>query len=225
MSQEVLTASLPSSSLRDAVSALILSKPSENAERFRDTLRSFVLKNERLGDPRLPQHMPNWQGVDPAAQKRFLSWLARDSIQFFFNTILPKNDKNRRRADFWLNYYEKIIDFQVAVSDQDYHKLVHIRSRGEIPYYSRVDESATSAFLMKFDGGGVEYVIVEFSDVPNAAYIYNVQAFESTGVGLRTEKFNLKRHLKHEGKHRRISHTYNWEETARKVLAELGIRP
>jgi len=226
MIKDVLTETLMSGALHAAVSSLILSQSAERSESFQHTLRSYVQSCRRLGDPRLRQCAPNWRDMEADAGQRFLSWLAKENILFFFNTILPRNDENRRRADFWLWYHKQIKDFQVAISEQDYWKLKANKSATDLPLHSRVTHASTSAFLMKFQGYETEYIIVEFSETGNAAYIYERAVFESRNVNLRTPSFDLKRHLKHEGhKHPRILHLGTWEYTARQKLAELGIRP
>jgi len=84
----------------------------------------------------------------------------------FFDTLVPNNDENRRRARFWLEYAKKqgkVKDFQVAVSDDDIYRIRASRAK-TIPSYSRVTGGKTSAFLMVFEGYGTEYVIIEFSE-------------------------------------------------------------
>jgi hypothetical protein len=225
MIKDVLAETVNSGALHTAVSSLILSQSAEKSESFQQTLRSYVQSCPRLGDPRLRQCAPNWRDMDPEAAQRFLSWLAKENILFFFNTILPRNDENRRRADFWLRYHKQIRDFQVAISEQDYWKLKANKSTAGLPLHSRVSQSSTSAFLMKFQGYGTEFIIAEFSETGNAAYIYDRAAFESKNVNLRTPFFQLNRHLKHDGRKDRILHLGTWESPARQKLAELGIRP
>jgi hypothetical protein len=225
MIRDVLTESLLPSALHHTASSLILSRSAEKSESFQQTLRSYVENHPRLGDPRLRQCMPNWRDMEIEAQQRFLSWLAKENILFFFNTILPRNDENRRRADFWLRYHKQITDFQVAISEQDFWKLKANRSKGNVPVHSRVTQGSTSAFLMKFKGYGSEYIVAEFSETGNAAYIYDQATFESRNVNLRTPQFQLNRHLKHERWPHRILHLGVWESSARRKLAELGIRP
>lgn len=225
MIKDVLTDTLMPGALHAAVSTLILSRSAEKSEAFQQTLRSYVQSCTRLGDPRLRQSAPNWRDMDPEAAQRFLSWLAKENILFFFNTILPRNDENRRRADFWLRYHKQIRDFQVAISEQDYWKLKAKKSSVDLPLHSRVTHGSASAFLMKFQGHGSDFIIVEFSETGHAAYVYERAAFEAKNVNLRTPTFQLNGHLKHDGRMDRILHLGTWEFGARQKLAELGIRP
>lgn len=226
MIAHILTDTLLLGALYTASSALILSRSAEVSGPFQEAVRNFVQSCRWLGDPRLRQSAPNWRAMEPEARERFLSWLAKESILFFFNTILPPNDHNRRRAEFWLRYYQKITDFQVAISDADRAKILASKATSRLPLHSRVEGSVASAFLLQFRGWDRDYVVVEFSETGNAAYIYERPMFESKNVNLRTPVFQLARHLKHEGRTDRILHSQGgWEFPARQKLAELGIRP
>jgi hypothetical protein len=207
-----------------AISTLILSK-SGRAEKFQAALRAYIQPNKRLGDPRVRETAVNWRVVAPEAKQQYLSWLARDSIIFFFNTILPNNNENRRRKDFWLRYHGRIKDFQVALSEEDVWKVKSNRKISEVPYYSLVAHATTSAFLMNFEGYGGDYLVVEFSEKGNAAYIFKMADFSARGLSLRTSEFELTRHLKFDKTHR-ILHMSDWEPNASYQLAsEFGIRP
>lgn len=209
----------------DAVSSLILSESARRSDSFQRALRSYIQNHARLGDPRLRESSLNWRSIDPKAAQRYLSWLARDSITFFFNTIVPNNSENRRRKDFWLRYHDRIRDFQVAVSEADVWKIKASKKNSELLHYSHVDHPTTSAFLMKFEGYRGYFLIVEFSETGNAAYIFKFKDFESQGVTLRTPRFDLRSHLKFD-KTNRILHLGDWERAASQMLSsDFGIRP
>jgi len=208
-----------------AVSSLILCDSAKRSDAFQRALRSFIQNDKRLGDPRVRETSLNWRTITSEAAQRYLSCLARDSIIFFFNSLLPNTSENRRRKDFWLKYQDRIKDFQVAVSEDDALKLRASRQSPELLSYSHVDHPTTSAFLMKFEGYGGHYLVVEFSETGNAAYIFDFAAFESKRVSLRTHRFDLRRHLKFDKTHR-IIHNGGWEAPARSMLAaNFGIKP
>jgi hypothetical protein len=78
---------------------------------------------------------------------------------------------------------------------------------------------------MRFEGYGAHYVVVEFSEKGNAAYIFTAADFEAKRVTLRTPRFELKKHLKFDDSHR-IIHIGDWEAKASyKLASEFGIRP
>ena len=210
---------------------LILSRMAEGMPSFQSAVVGLVHSDERLGDPRLAYCAPNWRKI-PEARERFLAWLAKETLQFFFDTLVPRNDTNRRRAEFWLEYAKKqgkIKDFQVAVSEEDRPKIRASRAK-TIPSYSSITGGKTSAFLMIFEGYGTDYVVIEFSETGNAAYIYPRKAFEARGISIRSNSFDLTDDLKRiaaaeDRIFHRIATIESWETKARKQLADLGIRP
>jgi EH_Signature domain len=208
-----------------AISSLILSESATRSETFQRAVRFYVQGHKRLGDPRVRASSPNWRSIAPEAAQRYLSWLARDSIIFFFNTILPNNSENRRRKDFWLRYHDRIRDFQVAVSEEDLWKVKASQKSSDSLCYSQVVHPTTSAFLMKFEGYGGYFLVVEFSEKGNAAYIFRFSDFEARHVTMRSFQFDLKKHLKFDKAHR-IIHNGDWESAASYTLAsQFGIRP
>lgn len=203
----------------------ILSHSASKSEPFREALMQYIQGHKKLGDPRLRECALNWRSMPPEAAQQFLSWLAKKSIIFFFNTILPDNSENQRRKDFWLKYHKGIKDFQVAVSYADHWKIKASQSGQEKIAYSRVEHATASAFLMQFEGYGKKYLVVEFSETGNAAYIFHLADFERRGVSLRTATFQLKNHLKFDTTER-IIHKGQWEIRAAAQLArDFGIRP
>ena len=86
----------------------------------------------------------------------------------------------------------RIRDFQVAVSEADAWKVKASKENAELLYYSHVFHPTTSAFMMKFEGYGGHFLVVEFSEKGNAAYIFRFEAFEAQGVTMRTHRFELK---------------------------------
>jgi hypothetical protein len=225
ITEGVLSDLTPPDAFSESISSLILSQSAKRDESFQRALLSYIQCHKRLGDPRARESSPNWRSIAPEAAQRYLSWLARDSIIFFFNTILPNNSENCRRKDFWLRYHDRIKDFQVAVSDADEWKLKSSLDSENFNYYSEVAHPTTSAFLMKFEGYGQQYLIVEFSEKGHAAYIYRMADFEARGLTLRTHRFDMKNELRFDDTNR-IFHSGDWEHKwASKLSFELGIRP
>ena len=228
VSDNLLGFGLHAITYRAAMSDLINSQLPARMPEFQKAIVEVIHGDDRLGDPRLAGNAPNWRTVPADAKEKFLAWLAKETLQFFFDTLVPSNDENRRRAKFWLEYAKKqgkIKDFQVAVSDDDLYRIKASRAK-TIPSYSRVTGGNTSAFLMVFEGYGAEYVIIEFSETGNAAYVYKREHFESRRNTLRSHSFDLTGTLKR--KHdmeSRIIHVGDWEPKARRTLSELGIRP
>jgi hypothetical protein len=220
--QDVLVPELPRADFQAMISELIVSDWVEKNHAVRDELRDYVLHHKLLGDPRL--QVKNWLGMGQAATVKFLQWIARESIVFFFNHILPDNSANERRKDFWLEYLGTIKDFQVALSTRDYNRL-YARSRlADVPGFGRVDHETTSAFIMQFGvRSGDDVVIVEFSETGNAAHVFPASTFEQRAGRLRNSRFTFSK-LKHERNEDRILHLGAWEMSARNKLASWGVR-
>lgn len=225
ISNILITKYLKPEIFRKEIEKLILSDLQLRNITFASNLLNLVIRDERLGDPRISSSASNWRGMSDA-RDRILSRLAKETIEFFFNALVPANDENRRRADFWLKYTKKpgkIKDFQVAISQEDKYNI-HNRNDNLVEY-SNLEGGKTSAFLMVFEGFKEEFVVIEFSETGNAAYIYQRRKFEYIGINLRTKLYH-RQHLKRMDDVRdRIVHNGNWEIPATQKLAELGIRP
>jgi hypothetical protein len=224
MTEGLLSDLTPKDAFYYAISSLVLSESAKRSETFQRALRSYVQNHKMLGDPRVRESSVNWRLMTPEAAQHYLSWLARDSIIFFFNTILPNTNENRRRKEFWLRYHDRIRDFQVAVSEADLWKVKASQKNSDLLCYSHVAHPTTSAFLMRFEGYGAQYIVVEFSEKGNAAYIFKAADFESKRVTMRTPQFDLKKHLKFDDSER-IIHMGDWERKASyKLSSQFGIR-
>jgi hypothetical protein len=79
---------------------------------------------------------------------------------------------------------------------------------------------------MFFQGYGKDYVVIEFSETGNAAYIYEKAIFEAKGARMRSSVYDLTKDLKRMSDVKlRLLHIGSWEGSARSKLAELGIKP
>jgi len=218
---DILVPELATRDFQAVVSDLILSDWVERFPAVRDALRAYVLHHQQLGDPRL--QAKNWAGMCQPATAKFLQWIARESIVFFFNHVLPDNSTNERRKDFWLEYLATIKDFQVALSWRDYARFDASRPT-EVPRFARTDHDTTSAFIMRFGvRGGSDVVIVEFSQTGNAAHIFPALKFELQAGKVGNTRFEFSK-LKHEADDKRIIHVGDWEPKARNKLAGWGVR-
>ena len=220
----LLVPELPAKDFYSAVSALIVHEWTDKYATCQDSLRRFVLHHRNLGDPRL--NSANWAGMEKASAERFLSWIAKENIIFFFNHVLPDNNVNRRRKYFWLHFVSCVKDFQVALSATDYRRLLAASRLSDVPGFARVSHETTSAFIMRFGvSHGNDIIIVEFSETGNAAHKFDARTFEIKAGNLRTIRFEFGP-LKHHADENRIIHRgERWEYTAYQRMAEWGARP
>jgi len=219
---KLLGADVPPEAFYLGISELIL-HPGAAAGRSHFKLREYVNKSDRLGDPRLNQG--KWGLVTREARDRFLGWIAKEYIVFFFNHVLPDNNANRRRKDFWLRFAPQLTDFQVALSSRDFWRLRATSNERELPLSARVDHETTSAFIMQFRGrSGNEIIVVEFSETGNAAHKFEAKRFESEAGTLRNQRFRFSDLKHHADENRILHHGDRWERFAFDKMAEWGIR-
>ena len=230
--ETLMPISLTAIHFRQAMEKLILSNLGSRLEEAKKMILHATTNDPRLGDPRLRGSEANWRNVSNVVKEKILSWLAGENIDFFFNAVTGDS----RRAKFWLDYAMKpgnIKDFQVALCTYD-EKLIGKRGLENITF-SRLLNVKTSAFMMQFTGyDGVQYVIVEFSQTGNAAYIYKKDKFDtirmsygkesSNRMSFRNESFYLHQLKQPEATIHRILHYNDWEHDAKTFLYEIGIK-
>jgi hypothetical protein len=78
----------------------------EPPETLRQTIQSFLL--EHLGDPRLPQSRPRWEGTSPPARDVITAWLTEQALEMFLG-IVDETAEERQwkyRRYFWKAYLD-----------------------------------------------------------------------------------------------------------------------
>ncbi|WP_062483297.1 EH signature domain-containing protein [Candidatus Nitrospira inopinata] len=158
---------IPKSRVKELLAKAILSQRCDKDELARTIIINFALGATDFGDPRV--HQAGWIGIE-AARERFISWLSREDIKFFFDLVIDRSSDRQGRKPYWLMWLPQLKRTRVLLSrhDQDRIRLRLQRRNEQIPSYGLLDAPDTSAFLLDF--GSV--VIVEFSKSPNASYLY-----------------------------------------------------
>jgi len=212
---------------KECVALALLTKSIENTPQLRELLKHSILRDSRLGDPRLPRNANNWLGLSDEARRTFVRWLSADDIEFFFEHVLPAGMDPHGRKDFWLRYIKSIQMSRPLLCDEDRLRLISsakLRDGDGTPRnFGSIDGTPpTSAFLLDFG----DLVIVEFSRTGNAGYVYTRQKvnrvikdfwsstpFSSNGLKVRKLAYD------------RIIHIGAWQDDAANLLAHYGIRP
>ncbi len=188
-----------------------------NVELIANKLRDKILTHELLGHPRLPANRNNWIGIKDAAKQKFITWLSKENILFFFDVVLKGRDPHGRR-DFWLRYFEKMVDSRPLLSES----TAFLISGNKNLQYGRLSAGTNSAAFV-LDFGAV--IAVEFSNV-GRVYIYTRDEFNNRIPDLwrnaPIRESGLKDTNLPDG--RMIRHV-NWEEKVADTLAKYGIRP
>jgi hypothetical protein len=207
---------------KTAISDIILSKRANQNEEIQGMLIDFFLKNRGLGDPRV--NPDNWVGVRSGAKARVIEWLSREDINLFFELILRDRHDKHGRKSFWLEYIGKISRSRALLSPDDLRlnavRLNELQEKGR-SYGELIGTSLASAFVLDFG----QIVVVEFSQVGNACYIYEKAAFEEIIDDFWTKKVQFSVLKSKRLALERILHNQNnWKIEARHILASFGIR-
>jgi EH_Signature domain len=213
----------PVQDFHTAVGATILHPIAARDMRLQEALTTLVLADTRLGDPRLPRNMKNWLRMQEARQ-RFLQWLSRADINFFFEHVLPSGTDPHGRKAFWLRYVSRVLMSRPLLNRDDEVRLrVTMQSRQEqMGHFGYVRGRESSAFLLDF--GPV--VVVEFSRVGNACYLYEKPNVEKVFPDFWTqEPFTVLRLKNRLLAAETIVHSGRWQATLAQLLAQYGIRP
>ena len=206
-----------------AVGSTILHPIAAREPGFQEALSKFVLQDTRLGDPRLPRNSKNWLGIQEARQQ-LLQWLSRADINFFFEHVLPDGADPHRRKAFWLRYVSRVLMSRPLLNRDDEARLrVTTQSRqGQMGHLGHVRSGETSAFLLDFG----HVVVVEFSRVNNACYLYEKSTIQKVIPDFWTQApftiSGLKNRLLAA---ETIAHNIGWQTTLAHLLAQYGIRP
>jgi len=212
------------SKFKKEISSAILD-PAIESTGNRDRLHDFIIRDPRLGDPRL--HERNWLGVSEEAKARVLQLLSQADIVFFFDHVLPDGNDPHDRKKFWLRYLRSIKLSRPLLSPVDRVRLQ--RTGGKVGDHCGVIRAtnSNSAFLLMFDG----FLAVEFTRV-GCVYLY------AQGGGLRRvlpktssfwsqEPFDegvLKNQIDNNGSYAHDKHGH-WMSKVEKQLHEWGVNP
>lgn len=200
------------------ISETILSSAMERQD-FKEAFQRFVLGDDRLRDPRLPRNRTNWLGVSEDACLRFMQWLEREYIEFFFEHALPPGHDPHGRKPFWLRYVNQVRMSRPLLSTDDEYRLQRqIREKNLL--FGRITKT-TSAFLLDFG----PILVIEFSKPGNACYVYERRAADELIPDFWSiRRFTFERLKQERVCVARIVHRPGWQEEMRRVLAHYGIR-
>lgn len=224
---EVVRRILPSrywspNSFKMAVQQSLLASP-RLSQQYSELLMNFALSDPRLLDPRLPANANNWIGISDAARDLLIQWLSAEDIQLFFDHVLPARSDPHGRKPFWLKYKDKVKRSRPLLSYLDETRWqANAVTKGK-RNFGRMDYNCdTSAFLLDF--GTV--MVVEFSKVGNAVYIYPHRDIRRlTDSFWSSARFSLHELKQPENCIDRITHNPHWQRKMRTLLAQYGIHP
>ena len=207
---------------KSTLATIILSNKARDSEEVQAMVIDFLLKNDGVGDPRI--HPENWAGIRDEAKQRVIQWLSREDINFFFELLLRDRDDKHGRKSFWLKYVEKISRSRALVSKEDLrHHAVRLREMEEKgrSYGELIGSNTSSAFVLDFG----RIVVVEFSEVGNACYIYKKEAFTELLEEFWAKEVPFRLLKNQDVVAERITRSMkDWQSSARQVLSRFGVR-
>ncbi|MDA8214252.1 MAG: EH signature domain-containing protein [Nitrospiraceae bacterium] len=193
-----------------------------NNESAREILQRFVLRDNRLGDPR--RNKRNWADIDADAKDRFIQWLSREDIGFFFEHVLPDRKDPHERKSFWLKYVAKLKASRPLLCFEDEAKLrTQLRDEAKVGHFGKI-RGANSAFILDF--GQVK--AVEFSRV-GACYIYTEDKFNQIVPDFWSNRTFTEAGLKDKNRcvdsiRHFITYNVDWRRNVMNILARHGVR-
>jgi hypothetical protein len=222
----ISTLSLPATGAKTfqrAAERLILSEQTDRSDGVRKKIETFVLDQQRLGDPRLQHNLPKWVGIDPAAQRKFKTWRATKDLVFFFNNVMRQGSDPHGRKDFWLRYVNQVEDSVVALCPSDLQRLTLALSSEQVHHCKIIENQQVSCFMMRFRGAKEDLVVAEFSNVGRVRF-FSYDSFVKNVGSMNKTEFRLKELKTEDGIIESFSHTPLWKSKARNTLAYFGIR-
>jgi hypothetical protein len=190
-------------------------------------VRDWLLADQRFGDPRLPANQPKWAVMSATSRERMIRWLAKGDLLFFFDFVMPRDRNPHGRKEFWLEYIDLVEDSAVALSPLDIQRL-RLSVTEKLRYALAESPSGeVSAFIMRFRGH-TKFVVAEFSQTGNAAYIHDAELFDTLVGGMRARRYQVAttdRGLKSQrAMITKYSHIDRWQSRVHAELRELGLR-
>jgi len=176
-------------------------------------LIAFAL--DTLKDPR-QKDSAHWYGVQPEAKALMQAWLSIEDLELFFGELAEDSDE-KSRVQYWKPF---VMNRMVSTSRIFLGEGVIRRKRNKVEKYLQQGRYArltgqgsdeVCAFVLRIK----EAIIVEFSKVNNACYIYNAQSFNSELFGVKTVAI---RDLKNTTAADWLSHGSNWTKNFDRFL-------
>lgn len=186
---------------------------------------------------------PGWNHVAKPVWEMVCSWVNENNLRDFFEILARRATRVRKsnsgtmardngadvsRLNFWSQYIKQIrqtrfVFCDVTIRDKTKDKqLEKLISREEGRYARYSNNHGEDAFMMQLGS----YLVVEFSNQPNACYVYDLRRlpFEKNSKWFTGTADDLKFGFYGE-KAARFTHGSGWETGAYNDLQRLGIYP
>jgi hypothetical protein len=187
-----------------------------------------VWRNPKL---RAPGQGAAWNRVAPEVRQMVVHWVNESNLRDFFRILGTRAGKEEGRLEFWSRYRKQISWTRLCFGAETRAQVrrnkpiaeLFARERGAYAHITGMYVSG-DAFLMQIGN----YIIVEFSETGQAAYVYRhnhlnfdpyAGQYEGGASDLRFASHDR------QGTAIRIAHHDGWEVGAAQILKEIGIYP
>lgn len=214
----------------EAVEAILIRYHACKEVPLDEVLRNYVVRKDVWRNPKLKSAgiATAWNRVPDPVWQMVLGWVNERNLKDFFDILAARNKADEGRLAFWSKYMKQISWTRLVFGAEtialkngnpDIRDLI---AREEGSYATLTANQTVDAFMM----GIGEFIIVEFSKKPNAAYVYRAQSMKfdrdsryfSGGTDDLKYGFYDKNEL-------RITHSPGWQHDAADGLKKLGISP
>jgi EH_Signature domain len=188
---------------------------------MREALLAFVLREPRLGDPRLPSSVQNWQDMPEESCRRVTEWLSQADIMLFFDLLVPHSAAPHVCKAFWLRYVPHLLRSRPLLSRGETARLQPqmTRRREHSQSCGRLD-GTTSALLLDFGA----LLIIEFSQPGLPCYIYERGTMERVVADFWTpQAFTLRQLQQDQLCLASLTHREGWQDDMAEILEHYGI--
>ena len=193
-------------------------------------LRDYVVRKDVWRNPKLRAAglATAWNRVGDDVWRMVLQWVNEANLKDFFAVLAARRHADEGRLEFWSQYMEQISWTRLIFSAQtralaySNEGIRNLIAREEDSYATMSSNADVDAFMMQVG----DYVMVEFSKVPNAAYVYKADElpFEPYSREYTGTTADLKHGYRGECA-ARIMHMQGWQANARRELQQLGVVP
>jgi len=192
-------------------------------------LRDYVVRKDVWRNPKLRAAglATAWNRVSDDVWQMVLGWVNKANLRDFFEVLAARGRADAGRLEFWSRYMEQISWTRLIFSADT--KMLASRNAAIRNLIAREEDSYATmglkpedAFMMQLGN----YMVIEFSQQPNAAYVYKVDQLPYDPYA--REYSGTTADLKagyHGEKAARFTHQKGWEIDAANELRRLGIKP
>ena len=192
-------------------------------------LRDYVVRKDVWRNPKLRAAglATAWNRVSDDVWRMVLGWVNKANLRDFFEVLAARGKADAGRLEFWSRYMEQISWTRLIFSADT--KMLASRNAAirnliarEEDSYATMGVKPEDAFMMQLG----DYMVIEFSQQPNAAYVYkaNELPFDPYAREYSGTTGDLKAGYQGE-KAARFTHQKGWEVDAARELRRLGIKP